>query len=947
MPDPRSNDPTIPPSQVPTGSAPGLAPRTLAHLAPGTVISRYRIESVLGEGGMGTVYLARQEKPDREVALKVVRPGYATDKMLRRFEHESEVLGRLFHPGIAQIYEAGVFTSPERERAGLPPTPFFAMELVKGPSLTEYARQHNLSTRQRLELLAKVCDAVQHAHQKGVIHRDLKPGNILVVDESSSSSHSVTPSLRHSVTSSSAQPKILDFGVARATDSDIQSTTMETDIGALVGTIPYMSPEQVGGNPDDLDTRSDVYALGVIAYELLVGRLPYDLERKMIHEAARIIREDEPTRLSSIDRTLRGDIETIVAHALEKDKSRRYTAASALAADIRRHLSDEPIAARPASTWYQVQKFSRRNKGLVTGIAAAFAILLAGIAATGWALQRALIAESGLSVQLEETKKANAAATAARDAEKERADQLKKVSDFQAQMLSQIDTTKAGVDLMADIRERFVAALEKSGVSEPDRAARGDAILKELVRVNATDTAASMIDRTILKPAIKAIDEQFKDDPRTDASLRQALADLYRTIGLYDAAFPLQRQALDTRRRVLGEVHPDTLTSINNMGFLLQDQGKLDQAEPFVREALEKFRRVLGEEHPDTLTAINNIGLLLHDQGKLAEAEPYVREALEKRRRVLGEEHPDTLNSINNMGGLLQEQGKLDEAELYYREALEKFRRVLGEEHPDTLTALAWMGSLLQGQGKLAEAEPYVREAMEKSRRVLGENHPETINSINNMGGLLRAQGKLSEAESYCREALEKRRRVVGEEHPDTLSSINNVGTMLRQQNKLAEAEPYLREATEKFRRVLGEDHSETIKCINNMGELLQAQGKLDQAETCYREALEKSRRVLGEKHPDTLVSMNNMGVLLLVKGKLSEAETLLLPSAAIAEATLPPRHQCRVALARSIAGLYTTWNAADPGKGYDVKAGAWKAKLDALNSPPVPAPEQSPRPGG
>jgi len=326
-------------------------------------LGRYTIRRVLGEGGMGTVYEAEQESPRRTVALKVIRAGYLSPGLLRRFELESQVLGRLQHPGIAQIYEAGVFCDHADDEASNhrapTPIPFFAMEFINGVPLTDFAAGRKLGTRQRLELLTKVCDAVYHAHQKGVIHRDLKPSNILV-DES-------------------GQPKILDFGVARATDSDIQQTTMQTGAGQLIGTVPYMSPEQVGGDPLELDTRSDVYALGVIAYELLAGRLPYNLQRKMVHEAARIIREDEPTRLSSINRTLRGDVETIVAKALYKEKTHRYQSAEALASDIRRYLKDEPIAARPASTWYQASKFARRNRGLVTGLGAAFVFLFAGL----------------------------------------------------------------------------------------------------------------------------------------------------------------------------------------------------------------------------------------------------------------------------------------------------------------------------------------------------------------------------------------------------------------------------------------------------------------------------------------------------------------------------------------------------------------------------------------
>jgi len=328
-------------------------------------IGQYRILRPIGEGGMGAVYEAEQQAPHRVVALKVIKAGLATSDLLRRFEQEANALGRLQHPGIAQIFEAGTADS------GSGPQPYFAMELIRGESLLRYAELHHLNTRQRLDLMARISEAVHHAHQRGIIHRDLKPSNILV--------------------DQTGQPKILDFGVARVTDSDAQATR-QTDLGKLVGTLAYMSPEQVLADPLELDTRSDVYTLGVILYELLADRRPYTISGKL-HEAMQTIREEDPAPLGSISRRYRGDIQTIVGKALEKEKGRRYGSAAALASDIRHYLADEPIAAQPASAGYQLKKFARRHKALVTSAAIVFTVLSGGIVASTREAARARQAE--------------------------------------------------------------------------------------------------------------------------------------------------------------------------------------------------------------------------------------------------------------------------------------------------------------------------------------------------------------------------------------------------------------------------------------------------------------------------------------------------------------------------------------------------------------------------
>lgn len=350
----------VPPVAAPIGATFNHEPVSFESMLPADKrIGAYLVLKFLGAGGMGVVYLAEQDRPRRTVALKLIRGAMASPSLLRRFEHEAEILGRMHHAGIAQIYEAGV---AETDRG---PHPFLAMELVEGPPITDFAETRRLGTRQRLELLTRVCDAVHHAHQRGVIHRDLKPSNILV--------------------DAHAQPKILDFGVARAIDADLQVTTLRTNVGQLIGTLPYMSPEQIAADPSEIDNRADVYALGVLTFELLAGKLPYDLRSRSIPEAARIIRDESPTRLSTIDRTLRGDVETIVLKAMNKDKERRYQSAAALGDDIRRHLAGEPIAARESSASELLRRSLRRYRGAVA--AGAIIILSLAVVATYASIQ--------------------------------------------------------------------------------------------------------------------------------------------------------------------------------------------------------------------------------------------------------------------------------------------------------------------------------------------------------------------------------------------------------------------------------------------------------------------------------------------------------------------------------------------------------------------------------
>ena len=440
-------------------------------------IGRYHLKDVIATGGMGTVYLAVQEHPRRTVALKLMRKGIASRSSLRRFEFESQILGRLKHPYIAQVYEAGTYDD------GTGGVPYFAMEYVPNAKpITEYARDKELKKRQRLALFAMVCEAVHHGHQKGIVHRDLKPDNILI--------------------DSGGRPKIIDFGVARATDSDLAVTTLQTDLGQLVGTLQYMSPEQCAGDPHDVDTRSDVYSIGIVLYELLCGRRPYDVQRMAITEAARVITEEHPDRPSTIDRTLRGDVETITLKAMAKDRDLRYRSAIDLSDDIHRYLDNQPIAARPPSAAYRLSRFVARNKAVVVGVVAVFVALLAGIIATSQALIRAVDAEGVAEQRLVEAQeqrdravRAETLATSEADKARTEAARSQQIASFMRGMLSGVDPAVAqGKDTQ---------------------------LLKQ-----------------ILNDTSRRIDREFSDQPEIEADIRKTIGDTYEALGEYAMAEP-------------------------------------------------------------------------------------------------------------------------------------------------------------------------------------------------------------------------------------------------------------------------------------------------------------------------------------------------------------------------------------------------------------------------
>jgi eukaryotic-like serine/threonine-protein kinase len=896
-------------------------------------IGRYRIIRLVGEGGMGVVYEAEQEHPRRTVALKVIKVGWASPELLLRFEKESQALGRLQHPGIAQIYDAGTADT------GFGPQPHFAMEFIRGPMLRDYVETRRLDTRQRMELMAKVCDAVQHAHQRGIIHRDLKPGNILV-DES-------------------GQPKILDFGVARVADAG-EEARGQTVTGQIVGTLAYMSPEQVTGDPLDVDTRSDIYALGVILYELLASRPPYRISGRL-HEAVRVIHEQEPATLSSINRIYRGDIETIAAKALEKDKTHRYQSAAGLASDIRRYLKDEPIAARPASVSYQLQKFARRNRALVAGVAAVFLVLVAGIVGSTWQAIRARRAEQSALIERDRASAAERSANRDRD------------RALSAEQAATTAEDKAVLEKNNAVREK-----ERADTETAIAKAVNDFLQEDLLH-QASASAQAQPDnnpdpnlkvRTALDRAASRISGKFDKQPIVEAAIRRTIGRSYRDLGLYPEAQKQWERELELRRQVFGETNSDTLVSVNNLAGLYRDEGKYQEAESMLLKALDTSRRVLGQRHPDTLNGMSNLALLYRRLGKypdaellfievvaierqvlgeenpgtlasmnnlanlyrqeskLAQAEQLLTKGLEIRRRVMGEEHPDTLGSMNDLALLYQDQGDYARAEMLLSEALEVIRRVLGDEHPDTLDTMNNLGLVYRNQAKYAQAEPLFITVLDVRRRVLGADHPRTLGSMSNLALLYQSQNKYPQAERLLSELIEVQRRVLGGEHPDTANSINNLAVIFARQRRFAEAEPLFTEALEVRRRSLGEDQANTINTMYNLGLVYRDEGRSAEAESSFIKVLEARRRVLGEDHPNTLTSTNTLGTLYLNQARYADAEPLLLSGyQGMLKRATAENHAALDAAGKALIKLYQDW-------GKPEKAAEWRDKLQSAAPP-------------
>ncbi|MBX7103549.1 MAG: serine/threonine-protein kinase [Gemmataceae bacterium] len=814
---------------------------------------RYALLEQIGEGGMGEVWVAQQSEPvRRRVALKLIKAGMDSKAVLQRFEAERQALALMDHPNIARVLDGGM-TDDRR--------PYFVMEMVNGLPLTKFCDEAKLTARQRLELFVPICQAVQHAHQKGIVHRDLKPSNILVT-----------------MIDGRPTPKVIDFGVAKATAGKLTDESMSTAFGAVVGTLEYMSPEQAGHSGDDVDTRSDIYSLGVVLYELLTGLRPIDanrLKKAALVEMIRMIQEVEPskpsTRLSTSDAApslaalrqteprqlmsiLRGELDWVVMKCLEKQRDRRYETANGLARDIQRFLADEPVEARPPSSAYRFRKFVRRNKGQVVAAGLVLTALVAGVVGTSIGMVQAMNAREAESRRAEGERLANEQA-------QRRLVQIEKANDVLGSIFRTLDPN----EVVKEERPLRVILLDKldSAITQIQGDAIGDPLLVantqqtlglSLIGLGAADKALPLIE--------KSRDAWLKDkgpDHRETLRCQSNLAHGLSAVGKLNDAVALFEETVPRMKVTLGKEDPLTVRTIGNLGVCYKDLRRTADAMPLFEEVLRVMRTQPDTTPSDMLTAMNNLASCYHDAEKLKEAAELYESALQLAKSRLGTENTDTALVMNNLGGVYLSQNKLDRALSLTEESLKLLRLKLGHDHPVTLTTLNNLGGIYRKLDRLPEALATQEDAYRLQKAKLGPDHPLTINLLTNLAGAHHKMGHPEKALPLLEEAALRRLATVGPGNPLTRSQIDSLMSVCRRLEKMDRALPILDEVVKQSQAKLGATHATTLKYLTDYAIACRDLRKMDRALPLFEEILRVRKETLGAEHPETLDGMNNL----------------------------------------------------------------------------------------
>jgi non-specific serine/threonine protein kinase/serine/threonine-protein kinase len=830
------------------------------HLAPPRrhdhpeKIDRYRILDLLGEGGMGTVYLAEQTEPiRRRVALKLIKLGMDSRQVVARFESERQALALMNHPNVAKVYDAGVSEDGR---------PYFVMEHVSGVPITDYCDRQRFALRERLELFLQACEALQHAHQKGIIHRDVKPSNVLVAVEDE------TPRV-----------KVIDFGVAKATSQKLSEHSIYTQQGIVIGTPEYMSPEQAGVTALDVDTRADIYSLGVLLYELMVGVLPFDsreLRQASDHEMMRIIREVEPPRpttrisslgesarevahrrrtdLPSLARQLRGELEWITLRAMEKDPGRRYPAASELAADIRRYLANEPVLARSQTAAYRLRKFVRRNRGMVVAASAVVVALAAGLV-----VSTVLYFQAGDS----------------RDRAQVEADKAQAINDFLREMLGSAAPGREGRDArLVDVLAAGASKVDKSFAAQPE------------VRVALHETIGDVYSSLAMFPeadrhtrqVLEHHERELGDGDVRTIEARLSLGKLLFEAHRYDEAIAEYRKAFTDAERHLGRRHPTTIDAMHLLGNVYNLVGRQTESEPLVTESLALSEEVGGPDDPRTLSNRQSLAYLYFHEHRWDESAANFRQVLAANRRVRQPGHWSTVRSAEELSRVLINMGRLDEAEQVLHRVLDVATSEMGEAHLQTLYVVGSTAELQSARGRFAEAEALVRHAVGVFRRIDqgGSGLPVALRYLTMV---LAEQGK-DEAIDAGREAADAARQAYSEPHFLIARGLRAHAVALYKAKNRADftaSGKRFGETIEMYRALFGRDHTTVGETLLAWGRMEHARGCHDLAEAKYREALGVFER-LGRDTPYTFGEIRSeLGGCLAEQGRDAEAEPFLV----------------------------------------------------------------------
>lgn len=821
------------------GAADGTAPKRASSAAP--EFQGYQELVELHRGGQGVVYRGVQKSTGRTVAVKVMREGpFAGESDRLRFEREAAILAQMHHDHVVGILDRGV-------EAGCY---YFVMDYVDGRPLDRFFREEEPELRERLQLFALICETVSAAHFKGIIHRDLKPGNILIDDQ--------------------RQPRILDFGLAKLTEvSEDDATPAQTLTGQFVGSLPWASPEQVGGNTDEIDTRTDVYSLGVILYHLLTGTFPYRVvgHPKDIMENILSVEPSAPSRVvrgvgaAPSSQRIDGDLDTIALKCLQKDRARRYQTAAELARDIRHYLEGEPIEARRDSSWYVFSKLMSRHRTAAV-IACAFILLITGSS----------FVSLGLWQQA-----------------KEERDRAIKVGDMEASARHRADAEAAKAQAVSGFLEEMLTA------ADPSKARNPDLTVKE-----AMDIAAKNIDAGSLQ-----------SQPEVEIAARNAIGKTYFALGLYEESLAQHRKALAMARpegaNGSATVDEDTLAELlRRLGEVLSTMGTLDEAESVLREAMDIGRRLHGDQSSDVGFCLNELAIIKKTLGDRAAAESLYREALEIARATIGPDSSEYCSTLNNLAILVSGRGDFDEAEKMMREVLDTRRRVLGEDSPDAANSMNSLANLLQSKGDSKQAETLMRDALALRQRVLGAEHPAVATNINDLGVMLDGLGRHDEAAELLTQSLEMRRKLLGPEHTETAVSMNNLAYALFNKHDYPGAIKMFSNALELIRKGFGPVHPYVSGVLWNLADVYEAMHDDEAFEKATREMLDVDTKLFGPDSPKVCNDEVRVAMCLIRTDRAVEAEGLLRHCVKVREKVLPPGtwtiHSARSVLGDALA---------------------------------------------